>query len=44
VVQCFGFRPVCARFVDFRKAFDRVDHTLMLKKLLRYGVTHSLVK
>jgi hypothetical protein len=37
-------QSVRALFVDFRKAFDRVDHTLMLNKLLRYGVSHSLVK
>jgi hypothetical protein len=35
---------VRALFVDFSKAFDRVDHTLLLTKLLAYGAPISLVK
>jgi hypothetical protein len=35
---------VRALFVDFSKAFDRVDHTLLLNKLQSYGVPHVLLK
>jgi len=35
---------VRALFVDFSKAFDRVDHTLLLTKLRALGIPDSLVK
>jgi len=35
---------VRALFVDFSKAFDRVDHTLLLNKLVAYGVPCTLIK
>jgi hypothetical protein len=37
-------QSVRALFVDFSKAFDRVDHTLLLNKLSNYGVPVALVK
>jgi len=33
-----------ALFVDFAKAFDRVDHNLLVRKLLAKGVPHCLIK
>ena len=30
-------------FVDFRKAFDKVDHSLLWKKLLTYGIKRKLI-
>ena len=35
---------VRAVFVDFAKAFDRVDHNLLVTKFLAKGVPHCLVK
>ena len=30
-----------AAFVDFKKAFDTVDHKILFKKLSLYGIGHN---
>jgi len=35
---------LCAVFVDFQKAFDRVDHNIVLHKLAQHDVPHFIVK
>jgi len=39
--QCGAVRAV---LVDFKKAFDLVNHNLLLQKLLLSGVSHFLIK
>jgi hypothetical protein len=31
-------------YLDYAKAFDKVDHTLLVKKLHKYGVHPKLIK
>ena len=35
---------VRALFVDFSKAFDRVDHNVIVSKLIDRGVPHCLIR
>ena len=35
---------VRVRFVDYTKAFDRIDHTLLFHKLISFGIPNCVVK
>ena len=37
-------RKLFAVFVDFKRAFDLVDHTILLTKLYRIGVSSKIIK
>ena len=36
-------KAVCAAFLDLRKAFDSLDHCLLLKRVRDLGVSSSLL-
>ena len=36
-------KPVYASFVDFARAFDSVEHTLLWKKLARMGLSNKIL-
>ena len=35
---------VCAAFLDFRKAFDSLDHCVLLHQLLNFGVSNAVLR
>jgi len=41
LVKHTGFQAV---FVDYQKAFDRVDHNIVLHKLVQRNVPHFIIK
>ena len=37
-------KPLYCAFVDFKKAFDSVDHTILCKKLAKLGVSSKIIQ
>lgn len=35
-------RPICALYMDLTKAFDLVDHNILMKKLYKYGIRGNI--
>lgn len=35
-------KPVCALYMDLTKAFDLVDHNILMKKLYKYGIRGNI--
>ncbi|KAL1446028.1 hypothetical protein WDU94_012330 [Cyamophila willieti] len=36
--------PICLLFIDFKKAFDTVEHNAVLHALIKQGVDHTYIK
>jgi hypothetical protein len=44
VAECFDARLQVEAYTDFSKAFDRLDHSILLSKLREFGLSESLLQ